>query len=90
MGTINEQLIKSASHGDTEAVKRLLGEGADVHARWNFALRLASENGHVEVVKLLLSAGANIHAQEDAALLVARKNGHTETVKLLSTKQWGN
>ncbi len=36
-----------------EIVKLLLDLGADIHARDDAALRIASNRGHLEVVKLL-------------------------------------
>jgi len=42
-----------AKYGCVEAVKVLLGAGANVHAINDEALRWASRNGHVEIVNLL-------------------------------------
>ena len=64
-------------------IKRLITEGADVHACDDYALCWASGNGHTEIVKLLLDSGADVHADDDYALCCASDTGHTEIVKLL-------
>ena len=64
-------------------IKELICEGADIHAREDFALRWASENGHLEIVKFLMENGADIHAENDCALRWASENGHLEIVKFL-------
>jgi len=61
----------------------LLNAGANVHAKDNYALRLASINGHERIVELLLNAGANVHAIDNYALRVASTNGHERVVELL-------
>jgi len=64
-------------------IKMLIKEGANVHAKDDYALRRAAGNGHYNVVKLLLKYGANVHANNDYALRRAAENGHYGTVKLL-------
>ena len=54
-------LVVAALKGNIEEVKRLVEEGADVHAGQEAALRYAAENGHLETVKWLVEAGADIH-----------------------------
>jgi len=61
----------------------LLDAGADVHARDDLGLRLASWNGHAKVVKVLLTVGADVHAYDDEALQYASEYGHVEVVKVL-------
>ena len=68
---------------DPEVLRRLIEEGADVHAADDFALRWASKNGHTEAAKVLLEAGADVHMWNDEALRWAARNGHTEVVRLL-------
>ena len=71
-------------YGHTATVALLLDRGADIHARDDAPLRLASENGHTSTVQiLLLDHGANIHAWDDRSLRLASDNGHTATVALL-------
>ena len=56
----------AAARGDTEEVRRLLGEGADVNAKtqadWT-PLHAAARDGHNDVCELLLEAGAEINAR---------------------------
>ena len=68
---------------DPEVLRRLIAEGADVHARGDFALRWSAANGYVEAVRVLLETGADVHAGDDLALQWAANNGHTETVRTL-------
>ena len=49
----NDTLIHTSRVGDKTAVKKALKHGADIHARGDNALRLASYNGHTEIVALL-------------------------------------
>ncbi|MNW20477.1 Ankyrin repeat protein [compost metagenome] len=51
MGKLNEQLIDAARVGNLEKLRRLVQQGADLHADDECALRLAASNGHLEVVK---------------------------------------
>ena len=51
----NDALIWASMKGKLPVVKYLVEHGADINARDNSALRLASENGHSEVVKYLTS-----------------------------------
>ena len=46
-------LINSAKNGNIKIVKSILDSGANIHARDDYALRLASKNGHLDVVKYL-------------------------------------
>ena len=46
---------------NTEVVKLLLDNGADIHALNDFPLRWASRYGRTDTVKLLLDHGANIY-----------------------------
>jgi Ankyrin repeats (3 copies) len=62
---------------------RAVEAGADVHAKADYALQLASLDGRAESVKVLLKAGADVHVWNDSALRDASQNGHTDTVKLL-------
>ena len=55
----------AAMHGDTEIVRSLLKEGADVNAAQGdgmTALHWAAENGDVALAEMLLYAGANVGA----------------------------
>ena len=79
----NAEMVLAARCGDTEAVKALLGAGADVHTRNDQALRDAAGYGNTDTVKALLEAGAYVHAGDDEAVQVAALNGHDDTVKVL-------
>jgi hypothetical protein len=68
-------------------VKYLVLEcGADVHARGEEALRVASFDGHLDVVQFLVECGANVHAEDDYALRAASTNGHLEVVEYLTNE----
>jgi len=85
----NDAFIKAIQDGDTDEVRELLYEGADVRAvnnDYETPLFLASELGHTEIVDMLLQFGADAnHASSRTShpLIEASKNGHTEIVELL-------
>jgi len=56
---INYELIKSAADGDLDAVKRLITNGADVHAQREAALKYSRMSGNSHVTEYLISVGAN-------------------------------
>jgi len=64
-------------------IKRLIDEGANVHANDDCALRWTSEKGHTEIAKILLERGADVHADYDRALRRASEKGHTGIAKIL-------
>lgn len=66
-----------------QVIKRLIKEGADVHAWNDDALCWAVERGHLEIIKLLLKCGVNVHARNGFALRWATEKGYLEVVKLL-------
>ncbi len=79
---LNKALVKASEHGRIEAVKRLLGKGADSMADGSLALQAAAENGHLEIVKLLLPV-SDPKADNSFALQAAAEYGHLQIVKLL-------
>jgi predicted LPLAT superfamily acyltransferase len=86
-------LWQAAAKGDTEAVKLLLEEGADVNMKrtsnGTTALSMASQNGHTEVVRLLLEKGADVNVkttENSTALFIAAEKGQIDIVKLLLGK----
>ena len=80
---LDQQLIEAARTGKTQEAEELLNSGADIHKRWDEALRFAAGNGHTKTVQLLMEHGADIHAEKDYALRYATEFGHTETAKVL-------
>lgn len=81
---LNSRLIDAGARGDTETVQTLLAQGANVHVKDDYALRMAASFGQAETVKVLLAVGANVHALNDDALCWAAYNDHTETVRVLA------
>jgi ankyrin repeat protein len=80
---LDRQLMDASTNGQLDLVKQLIEQGADIHARNDWALRAASIRGHLEVVKYLVNKGADIHAENDDALYVAGFTGYIKTVKYL-------
>jgi len=81
----NEKFIKCASKGNLELVKIYIQLGADIHARYDWALRYAAEKGHLNVVMYLVRLGADIHAIDNYALRWASNYCHTEVVAYLKS-----
>ncbi len=88
-------LMHAAEHGQTEAVKLLLGAGAgakvlvkDRDSIWNgcSAVIFAAQSGKHELVEMLIQAGSPVTgkaADGTTALNLAVRNGSTTTVKSL-------
>ncbi|MER6316726.1 ankyrin repeat domain-containing protein [Streptomyces sp. NPDC001581] len=84
-------LGRAAEAGDTDLVRRLLAEGAEVDD-WvqggRRALDLAACAGHADIVRLLLAAGADPRRvagpyYESGHLSLAAMNGHAEAARAL-------
>jgi ankyrin repeat protein len=80
---LNEELIKTIQNGDLDKIKNLVEQGADIHVKDDYALRLSAANGHLYIVKYLVEQGADIHADNDCALRYSANNGRLEVVKYL-------
>ncbi|KFX90066.1 hypothetical protein V490_06669 [Pseudogymnoascus sp. VKM F-3557] len=84
-----QSLYSVAVNNDLGAVRVLLAEGADLHAKsgeYGDALAAASLQGHKAVVKILLEHGAEVNAQIETfgnALAAAAYHGHIEVVNML-------
>ena len=84
-------LLKAASEGDADMVKRMLAQGADIEARdykaGNTPLIWASFNGQLKAIKVLVERGAKLDAVSvdghKTALLLAAYGGHADTVTYL-------
>ena len=82
-------LLKAASAGDLDAVRRAISGGARVNASDDqaiSALRWAARGGHHRAVKALLDAGADVNQRNDSgrtALMDAIMAGSEECVSLL-------
>lgn len=63
--------------------KNLIKNGANIHARNESAIQVASKNGHLNIVKYLVENGANIHSDNEYALRMASVCGHLEVVRYL-------
>ena len=80
-------LMSAAFKGETQSVRQLIEDGADVNAKTigdRTPLMVASEGGREEVVKLLLQAGANIEDHDDqgsTALTIAVYSGHFKVAR---------
>ena len=85
---VNMNLIQAARQGDTEAVSRILEQGADVHfadERGVTALIAAAYANEVEVAQLLIEAGADVNVQDEtqqSAYLIPTADGYLEFLQL--------
>lgn len=80
---LDRSLIRAIEAKDVLAVEKSIGDGANIHAKDEAALRLAARNGHIDIVKFLVAQGADIHADDDDALRVAAEFGQLDIVRYL-------
>ena len=79
----------AVQQGDLVAVKRLIGEGADLNALaedGDLPLAEAAEAGRADIVAAMLEAGADVNATDRwdvTALHLAAREGHTDVARLL-------
>lgn len=91
VGLLSSPLQAAASRGNLSLADRLLGLGANIHARGGFGTALqvaAGREGNLELVKLLLDKGAEINASANdlvgrTALQAAIQYGDLEIVHFL-------
>lgn len=83
-------LLAATRAGDTEAVRELLRQGADVHETYGdgmTSLHWAAQAGLAEIGDMLLYAGANVHAKTriggHTPLMLAARRGSGDLVKRL-------
>ena len=87
--TVNQNLLKSASDGDLQAVKAALEKGADIttHDEYNnTALNVSASNGNLELIKFLVEKGSDINNLGGAAmspLMQAATAGHVDASQFL-------
>ena len=85
-------LMRAALDGNTERVRELIGEGADINQRddnHRTALMFAVINRHYETMKVLLEYGADVNAEsnkEGTALMAAALAGDLRMVQALLDK----
>ena len=88
-GALDEQLLAAARVGDSEAIKRLIDEGANpsaTDARGRSALLLSVMAGHDDAARALLRRGARVDtadADGKTALMWASDAGHLDVAELL-------
>jgi ankyrin repeat protein len=79
----------AAQEGHVDAIKTLVGLGADVKTPANDGgtpVYMAAQEGHVDVIKLLVGLGANVNTPADdgaTPVLVAAQEGHVDVIKVL-------
>ena len=82
-------LHAAALNGDLEACKRLLAEGADIHARSYMdytPFHEAAQGGHLEVIQLFLENGGDVnirHAERGMPIHEAARFGHADVCEQL-------
>lgn len=85
---MQEQLIRAAERGDTDAALRLIADGAAINAqdaRGRTPVLAATHGGHAATVRALIQAGADLNLRDsrsDNVLLYAGAEGLLDIVRL--------
>ena len=89
-GAAVKPVVDAAARGDTETVRQLLRDGADVNDAQGdgmTALHWAAESGDVDLAKILIYAGSNVEAGTRIGhytpLHIASRKGRVDVVKAL-------
>jgi ankyrin repeat protein len=85
---LHNELIRQCKAGNTDAVRSLILDKADINATidGDFPLLLAAEANNLDLLDILLQAGADpsrIPASNETMLIVATRNGRSGLVSLL-------
>ena len=72
---------------NSETVKFLIKQGADIHQNNGAALTIAAANGKLNVVQYLIENGINVKTEGKYALLMAISKKHLDVVKYLLEKE---
>ncbi len=65
---MNEQLIQAVERNETERIRSLIEQGADINTQdseGRTATMIATYNNDVETAKILIEAGADVNIQDD-------------------------
>jgi len=89
METLNEQLINAIIINNTEKIKSLIENGADVNAKdddgWA-PLHYVSVSGNKDITELLIKSGADVNIKQNDGLTLlhyASISGYKKIVELL-------
>lgn len=84
-------VLRAAETGDLRTLRRLIADGADIHASdahgWT-PLMKAAKNHHLKAVAELITAGANLNAETRNgwnALSIAVKAGSPQIIALIAS-----
>ena len=89
-GTLNLELWRAATKGDSNSVRNCLQNGADPNymgSQGTTPLMEASWEGHMDIVRLLLEAGADVKSRVTgrSAVDFAKARGHRDIVRMLES-----
>ena len=79
----NSQIIPLCKNGNTEMVRLLVDNGADININGGVCLQRAVDSKNADLVKLLVELGADVHVNIDYAIRWAAYNNNLKMVKVL-------